>query len=193
MTKEGAVVPDRQLPPIDEFPWMPPEEPPTDELNGVTSGKKTLKTSRRNRRPDLVAGAIGLAIGLVLGLAVGSIGGPVPDDPGQYPAEQTELDEEDARHAVEAELRESLEDANQENARLRHELRVAKARARAAAIRAARARKRGSEQPNPTAASTFMPPPGWTTDALTPGYTGCRQGYPGGRINGVYVWKPIHC
>jgi endonuclease YncB( thermonuclease family) len=40
---------------------------------------------------------------------------------------------------------------------------------------------------------TFTPPPGWTTDALTPGYTGCRQGYPGGRINGVYVWKPISC
>jgi micrococcal nuclease len=39
----------------------------------------------------------------------------------------------------------------------------------------------------------FVPPAGWTTDALTPGYAGCRQGYPGGRINGVYVWKPITC
>ena len=37
------------------------------------------------------------------------------------------------------------------------------------------------------------PGPGWTNDALTPGYTGCRQGYPGGRINGVYWWKPITC
>jgi hypothetical protein len=37
------------------------------------------------------------------------------------------------------------------------------------------------------------PGPGWTTDALTPGYTGCRQGYPGGKINGVYWWKPIAC
>ncbi|WP_172655888.1 thermonuclease family protein [Demequina maris] len=36
-------------------------------------------------------------------------------------------------------------------------------------------------------------PSGWYTDATYPGYTGCRQGYPGGRINGVYVWKPIAC
>lgn len=41
--------------------------------------------------------------------------------------------------------------------------------------------------------NVFVPPPGWTTDALTPGYTGCRQGYPGGKINGIYVWKPINC
>jgi hypothetical protein len=34
---------------------------------------------------------------------------------------------------------------------------------------------------------------GWTNDALTPGYTGCRQGYPGGLVNGVYWWKPIDC
>ena len=39
----------------------------------------------------------------------------------------------------------------------------------------------------------FVPPPGWTTDALTPGYTGCRQGYPGGYVSGVYVWRPIRC
>ncbi len=37
------------------------------------------------------------------------------------------------------------------------------------------------------------PGPGWTNDALTPGYTGCRQGYPGGKIDGVYWWKPISC
>lgn len=36
-------------------------------------------------------------------------------------------------------------------------------------------------------------PAGWYTDATYPGYTGCRQGYPGGYINGVYVWKPIAC
>lgn len=34
---------------------------------------------------------------------------------------------------------------------------------------------------------------GWTNDSLTPGYTGCRQGYPGGRVSGVYWWKPIAC
>lgn len=44
--------------------------------------------------------------------------------------------------------------------------------------------------PAPTAKA---PGPGWTNDALTPGYTGCRQGYPGGKINGVYWWKPISC
>jgi micrococcal nuclease len=37
------------------------------------------------------------------------------------------------------------------------------------------------------------PGPGWTNDSLTPGYSGCRQGYPGGKINGVYWWKPIAC
>lgn len=45
--------------------------------------------------------------------------------------------------------------------------------------------------PAPTPPAPWQPPPGWTTDALTPGYSGCRQGYPGGRVNGVYVWKPI--
>lgn len=44
--------------------------------------------------------------------------------------------------------------------------------------------------PSPKAVA---PGPGWTNDALTPGYTGCRQGYPGGKINGVYWWKPISC
>lgn len=49
-------------------------------------------------------------------------------------------------------------------------------------------------QSRPSQPSTgFVPPQGWTTDALTPGYTGCRQGYPGGKINGIYVWKPIPC
>lgn len=47
--------------------------------------------------------------------------------------------------------------------------------------------------PAPPTPEGFSPPPGWTTDALTPGYNGCRQGYPGGKINGVYVWKPIDC
>jgi endonuclease YncB( thermonuclease family) len=47
--------------------------------------------------------------------------------------------------------------------------------------------------PAPEKSNRFVPPPGWTTDALTPGYTGCRQGYPGGEISGVYVWKPIQC
>ena len=45
----------------------------------------------------------------------------------------------------------------------------------------------------PPSSPSFTPPPGWTTDALTPGYTGCRQGYPGGLVDGVYVWKPIPC
>lgn len=40
---------------------------------------------------------------------------------------------------------------------------------------------------------TSGPGPGWTNDAPAPSYTGCRQGYPGGRINGVYWWKPIPC
>ena len=75
--------------------------------------------------------------------------------------------------------------------------------------RAARQRQRAREQrrivpeaadaavPDPPSAppssSGFTPPPGWTTDRLTPGYTGCRQGYPGGYVSGVYVWKPIPC
>ncbi len=42
-------------------------------------------------------------------------------------------------------------------------------------------------------AKADAPGPGWTNDALRPGYTGCRQGYPGGKINGVYWWKPIAC
>jgi hypothetical protein len=41
--------------------------------------------------------------------------------------------------------------------------------------------------------SADAPAGGWTNDALTPGYTGCRQGYPGGYVNGVYWWKPIAC
>jgi endonuclease YncB( thermonuclease family) len=41
--------------------------------------------------------------------------------------------------------------------------------------------------------SNWAPPAGWQTDATMPGYTGCRQGYPGGKINGIYVWKPIPC
>ena len=45
----------------------------------------------------------------------------------------------------------------------------------------------------PPPAPPAGPGPGWTNDSLTPGYTGCRQGYPGGRINGVYWWKPIAC
>lgn len=47
--------------------------------------------------------------------------------------------------------------------------------------------------PAPSPPAPASPGPGWTNDALTPGYTGCRQGYPGGRINGVYWWKPISC
>lgn len=55
-------------------------------------------------------------------------------------------------------------------------------------------RDRRQDPPSaPPATEPWQPPSGWTTDALTPGYTGCRQGYPGGRINGVYVWKPIAC
>ncbi len=46
--------------------------------------------------------------------------------------------------------------------------------------------------PGPADAAS-APGPGWTNDSLTPGYTGCRQGYPGGRIDGVYWWKPISC
>lgn len=47
--------------------------------------------------------------------------------------------------------------------------------------------------PSAPAPAATAPGPGWTNDALTPGYTGCRQGYPGGKINGVYWWKPIAC
>lgn len=47
--------------------------------------------------------------------------------------------------------------------------------------------------PAPPPPAPASPGPGWTNDALTPGYTGCRQGYPGGRIDGVYWWKPISC
>lgn len=47
--------------------------------------------------------------------------------------------------------------------------------------------------PPPAPSNQFVPPAGWTTDALTPGYTGCRQGYPGGLVSGVYVWRPIDC
>ncbi|WP_068256126.1 thermonuclease family protein [Janibacter corallicola] len=46
--------------------------------------------------------------------------------------------------------------------------------------------------PGPADAAS-APGPGWTNDSLTPGYTGCRKGYPGGRIAGVYWWKPISC
>ena len=46
--------------------------------------------------------------------------------------------------------------------------------------------------PGPADAAS-APGPGWTNDSLTPGYTGCRQGYPGGRIDGVYWWKKISC
>lgn len=46
--------------------------------------------------------------------------------------------------------------------------------------------------PKPAPAAP-APGPGYTNDALTPGYSGCRQGYPGGKINGVYWWKPISC
>ncbi|WP_062522217.1 thermonuclease family protein [Demequina silvatica] len=44
-----------------------------------------------------------------------------------------------------------------------------------------------------TSTDSISIPSGWYTDATYPGYTGCRQGYPGGKINGVYVWKPISC
>jgi hypothetical protein len=37
-----------------------------------------------------------------------------------------------------------------------------------------------------------LPEP-WTNDNLTPGYTGCRQWYPGGRVGGVYWRRPIPC
>jgi hypothetical protein len=70
------------------------------------------------------------------------------------------------------------------------------AEAEAAAQRERERQQQEQSQPSQPAAppsSGFVPPPGWTTDALTPGYTGCRQGYPGGKINGVYVWKPIPC
>lgn len=80
--------------------------------------------------------------------------------------------------------------------RVLHHRAVAAERAakRAAAARAAReARKTGSSDSHSSPERGFTPPAGWTTDALTPGYTGCRQGYPGGSINGVYVWRPIDC
>ena len=92
--------------------------------------------------------------------------------------------------------------------RARHELarqhraavaarRAAAAAQRAAAAQAAAAREAAQEQESTSSTGSsgggFAPPPGWTTDALTPGYTGCRQGYPGGTIGGVYVWKPISC
>jgi hypothetical protein len=37
-----------------------------------------------------------------------------------------------------------------------------------------------------------LPEP-WTNDNLTPRYTDCRLGYPGGRNSGVYWWRPIPC
>ena len=82
--------------------------------------------------------------------------------------------------------------------RARHELRrqhqavlAARRAARAAAAREAAQEAHGTS--TGSSSGGFTPPPGWTTDALTPGYTGCRQGYPGGTIGGVYVWKPISC
>lgn len=62
-----------------------------------------------------------------------------------------------------------------------------------AAAQRERERQQQKQSPPSQPSTGFVPPPGWTTDALTPGYTGCRQGYPGGKINGVYVWKPIPC
>jgi endonuclease YncB( thermonuclease family) len=103
-------------------------------------------------------------------------------------AEQAEAERraEDERRRQEAEAAAAAEAVRQRQ----------QAEAEAAAQRERERQQQEQSQPSQPAAppsSGFVPPPGWTTDALTPGYTGCRQGYPGGKINGVYVWKPIPC
>jgi endonuclease YncB( thermonuclease family) len=116
--------------------------------------------------------------------------------------------EEAAAAAAEAAEAERLAAEQAEAARLAEEERRRQDAEAAAAAEAERQRQQAEadataqrerdrqqqEQSQPSQPSTgFVPPPGWTTDALTPGYTGCRQGYPGGKINGIYVWKPIPC
>jgi endonuclease YncB( thermonuclease family) len=100
-----------------------------------------------------------------------------------------------AKEQAEAERRAEEERRQQEAEAAAEAERQRQAEADAAAQRERERQQQEQSQPSQPAppSSGFVPPPGWTTDALTPGYTGCRQGYPGGKINGIYVWKPIPC
>ena len=115
-----------------------------------------------------------------------------------------------AKKKAEARAKKAAEKRKAEAARQAKAEAEARAAAEAAAAEARRQEQQPVPQPEPApqpspepepapepepepAPEPASPGPGGTNDALTPGYTGCRQGYPGGRINGVYWWKPIPC